>query len=531
MKLLLVQPPIEDFYNTSIRTYPLGLLYLAAKVADLCEVSLLDARTGFKPKMPEGEPPEGVHEYYRADRASPFSLFQKYRRFGMSRQALEDAFARESPDVVAISSLFTTYSLEALEAARAAKAANPRIVTIVGGTHPTLFPGDVLSDPSVDLVIRGEGESPLRSLMQGLTGNGDGRLADVCFKDGNQPHIGPVNVEKDIDLLPDRSLVRADKYRIGKRRYTTMLTSRGCPNRCSFCGKPPVPYRRRSLSAIDTEIGDCLGRGIEAIDFQDDMLTGDIGFFRQILALLVGRGLTLSAMNGIHSEGLDETTLGLMYEAGFKRLNFSLVDASDTLLSLQSRTGVSSFVRLLPYLEASPFLVEVHFIVGLPKQTPADVIETIIFLMDKRLLLGPSVFYLAPGSPTFKKAVGQEWQPLLKSLRSSAMLPANPAFPRPVTYTLMKLVRFVNYIKGLLDRQEISHTISASMDSPHTGRPIDREALRTLLSEKRFVWQNSADGAILEEPQDVDLVHQFFTMAKGRRIKGFRTNHQLVVDT
>ncbi len=45
MKVLLVQPPIEDFYDTSIRTYPLSLLYIATKIKDICDVSIVDFRS------------------------------------------------------------------------------------------------------------------------------------------------------------------------------------------------------------------------------------------------------------------------------------------------------------------------------------------------------------------------------------------------------------------------------------------------------------------------------------------------------
>lgn len=530
MRLLLLQPPVDDFYDTSIRTYPLGLSYLAAKISNLCDVVVLDARTGFKPKAAEEEPPPGLEDYYRPDRASPFSLFQRYRRFGMSRQALAQRLAVEKPDILAISSLFTTYSTETVELARIAKSIDPGIFTVVGGIHATLFPEDLLSDPSVDFVIRGEGETPLRRLVEALTKGESGELPEICFQDGGGFHLGPVNVEKEIDLLPDRSFLRAGKYRIGKKRYGAMITTRGCPNRCSFCGKPPVPYRKRSLNGIEAELADCMERGIEAIDFQDDMLTGDLPFFQNVLKGFAHRQVTLSAMNGIYSEGLEDATLDLMHEAGFRRLNFSLVDASEQLLSRQNRASAASFVRLLPYLEASPFLPEVHFIVGLPSQTPADVLQTILFLMGKRLLLGPSIFYLAPGSPIFKKTIGKEWGPLRKSMRSSAMLSANPSFSRPTTYTFMKLVRFINYIKGLLDRQEIPGRISDCTDSFNGEQSLERQILRILLREKKFVWQDTVTGDLLEEPQDFSLVQSFFSMAKGQKIKGFRTQNSLVVD-
>ena len=55
MKVLLVQPPVEDYYDTSIRTYPLGLAYIAARIADTCDVAILDCRTGYKGRASKNE--------------------------------------------------------------------------------------------------------------------------------------------------------------------------------------------------------------------------------------------------------------------------------------------------------------------------------------------------------------------------------------------------------------------------------------------------------------------------------------------
>jgi radical SAM superfamily enzyme YgiQ (UPF0313 family) len=264
--------------------------------------------------------------------------------------------------------------------------------------------------------------------------------------------VSGVSVERNIDLLPDRQAVTADRYRIGRKPYTFFLASRGCPFACSFCGRPPVPYRQRSLAAIEREIDECASFGIEAVDFEDDMLNLDSAFFGNLLELLLPKGLTLSAMNGIYPGAIDRPTLELMHTAGFRRLNFSLVDAQASILERQRRTMPLAFVELLPWLDASPFLVEVHFIVGLPGQKPEDVIETLLFLMGSRLLLGPSVFYLAPGSAPFREILGEAWVPHIRELRSSAMFPANPLFSRETTYTIMQLVRFLNYVKERLDR-------------------------------------------------------------------------------
>ena len=59
-------------------------------------------------------------------------------------------------------------------------------------------------------------------------------------------------VVKDLDALPtpDRSLLNPDAYKIGKKRFTQILSTRGCPKRCEFCSLPNRQisiFRKRTI--------------------------------------------------------------------------------------------------------------------------------------------------------------------------------------------------------------------------------------------------------------------------------------------
>jgi anaerobic magnesium-protoporphyrin IX monomethyl ester cyclase len=536
VKVLLIQPPIEDFYDTSIRTYPLSLLYIATKIRNICDVSIVDFRSNRKPRQITDHPFSELTTFYRQDRYTPLSIFKRYSRFGADRNEIKQKIASEQPDVVAVSSLFTAYSEEAIDVARCAKEISQDITTVLGGIHPTLFPEHVLQSPFVDYAVRGEGETPFFQLIEALkTGKGQSvsGIEGIVSKDKNGYIIPNIRIEEDIGLIPDRRLLDTSAYRIGKGSYTFFLTSRGCPFHCAFCGRPPFPYRVRSLASIEKEMKECLSLGIQAIDFEDDMLALDRVRFHGVLDLFKGTGLTLSAMNGIYSDNLDVQTLEHMFTAGFRRLNFSLVDASTSITDQQKRHNADNFTNLLPYLEASELLVETHFIIGLPEQQVEHILDTIIFLMDKRLLLGPSIFYLAPNSETFNQFTarnegsGQQF----KFMRSSAMVPVNPNLPRDSLYTLMKLVRFVNLVKRLLDGPDAPTRLSGILEMPAIIKnERDRKILATLLHEKRLIWFDGSRGDFVSEPHSSDLVRLFFDRAKNKPIRGFKTMNQLVVD-
>jgi radical SAM superfamily enzyme YgiQ (UPF0313 family) len=534
MRILLVQPPIEDYYDTSIRTYPLGLLYLARAIRDVADVSILDARTTRKPVRLEKHPFPELDEFYREDVYTPFSFFSRYSRFGMSANELHSELESANADMVCVAALCSAYEQQALEVARIAKEVDPNVITVMGGVHATLFPARLLSHPDVDYCVRGEGETPLFNLVSALSKNeGDIKtIGGLCSRLPSGLRISGVHSETNIDALPERRLLNADRYRINKKRYTFFLTSRGCPFRCGFCGKPPVPYRKRTLSSIEEELDDCQDIGIEAIDFEDDMLNLDKRTFAGILQLLVGRGLTLSAMNGIYPGNMDISTLRLMYESGFRRLNFSLVDIAETVISAHNRNPHSDFLGLLPFLEESGFLTEVHFIIGLPDQSPENLVDTLLFLMERRVLLGPSIFYHAPGSPIYEARFQDTNSIDPGQMRSSVMLPVNPLFGRPITYTFVKLVRFLNEIKRLADRNGGPSRLSDLLN-PRSGWIDDergQKIIEQLLRKKEFLRWDKKQNQMGQEPQDQALVRFFFQRAKGMKIKGYRTNAEILFD-
>jgi hypothetical protein len=118
-----------------------------------------------------------------------------------------------------------------------------------------------------------------------------------------------------------------------------------------------------------------------------------------------------------------------------------------------------------------------------------------------------------------------------KLMRSSAMVPVNPGLPRDSLYTIMKLVRFVNLVKRLLDGDDAPTRLSDILEmSAIAKNERDKKILAALLNEKRLIWFDGSRGNFVSEPHNSDLVKLFFERAKNKQIRGFKTMNQLVVD-
>ena len=344
MRVVLVQPPVQDFYDTDVRLQPIGLCYIKAAVKKhLPEVDVIikDYHRGFgRRTVPIPKALSYLSEYYSVADQSPFSGFHQYYHFGRSFDEIEAELAAMKPDVVGISCLFTPYYREALEIARRAKK-RLNAPVVMGGSHASAAPESLLSSPYVDFVIRGEGERALVEFLAFLQGQKTiEAVPNLAYKKDGENFFNPIEENFSLDELPFPELGDFDpsSYTLAGKPMTFMITSRSCPHKCSFCSVHTTfgeKYRLRSLENVLEEIALRYRQGYRVIDFEDDNLTYYKTTFKELCRQLIARfprgALQLVAMNGISYLSLDEEALELMSQAGFSHLNLALVSSDKTV--------------------------------------------------------------------------------------------------------------------------------------------------------------------------------------------------------
>ena len=500
MKILLIQPPVRDFYQTSIRTQPIGLAYLAASLkSNGHEVEILDCQTETKKSVSIPSDLSYLKDFYPFNDRSPFKLYSGYYHFGMDwaeiRKKVEDSRA----DVFGISSSFTPYHGEALEIAQIIKEWDRRKIVVMGGAHVSCDPEGVLQSPFVDYVVSGEGEARFPLLLE-QTGKGKTkniqRIDGIGYRDDGAFRITPLrNFIQDLDSLPQpvRELLDLDRYRMRKKRSTMIITSRGCPHGCAYCSARLVmgaSFRTRTPEAILQEMKECQKQyGIEIFDIEDDNFTFDQKRAKQLMNLMVEtfgeRKIELSAMNGISFASLDEELLKLMKRAGFHTVNLSYVSTDPSTKERMRRPKpVTDFDRILEQAEQVGLDVIAYAILGMPGQTIAEMVDTLVYLMGRRVLIGPSIYYPTPGTSLFERC---EKEGILPSSpvqwRSSAFPIETKEFDRVDLLTLFRLARVINFIKGKMDEEELEEGI--------TWRELLqtlREKVETKVEEYRQTW-------------------------------------------
>ena len=460
MKLLLIQPPIQDFYETDIRLQPIGLCYLKSAVQKYLpqvEVLIRDYHGGYpRRSIPLPAPLRYLQEYYPVQDKSPFSTFYQYYHFGQNFDAIEAEIIALKPDAVGISALFTPYYREALEIAQRIKK-RVQIPIIMGGSHVSAVPQSILKHTAVDYVITGEGEKPLvmwlKYLMDEIKLD---EVPNLGYKQQGQLLFNASTDNYPIDELPlptleDFSLTR---YQFQGRALAFMITSRSCPHKCSFCSVHTTfghNYRRRTIANVLEEIELRYQQGYRVIDFEDDNLTYYKNDFKHLCRELIQRfplkDLQLVAMNGISYISLDDELLDLMRQAGFTHLNLALVSSDKTVRESTKRPHtIKAYLNVVDKAFALRFQITSYQILGLPNESLASMVQTLVFNAQLPVLLGASLFYLTPNSPIARTHIFTE-DDFLKS-RLTAMAFETMHFKREDLYTLFITTRIINFLKG-----------------------------------------------------------------------------------
>lgn len=460
--ILLIQPPICDFYLTAKRTIPYGLACIAGSlIKGGFSVEIFDSLATSRSRVIEA-PREMAYlgDYYGRPDRSPFGLFHDFRHFGYSFDHIGEVARQSKALLVGISSLFTAYSGEALETARIVKKFHPGCKVVLGGHHATEMPDEVMKCEAVDFVLRGEGEFSMVELARAIQ---EGRPVEsvpgIVFR--MQDRTIKKNEPATMDFLdeaapPAISLFKHRFYQRKGRTSMVVVASRGCPQKCSYCSlgaSSYARYRKRSVESVLGEIEEGVTKyGAGFIDFEDENISVDRKWFLTLLREIKKRffawNLELRAMNGLYPPTLDDELIAGMKEAGFRALNLALATTSPEQLKRFKRPDVrKSFDCALAAAKKHGLEAVGYIIAGAPGQDPNDSLKDLLFLAARPVLAGLSIYYPSPGSEDFKACERQGILPKHPSLMRSTALPISDSTTREQSVTLLRLARILNFMK------------------------------------------------------------------------------------
>ncbi len=305
------------------------------------------------------------------------------------------------PLCVAMSVMMGRQITRALQVSRFIKQRSA-VPVVWGGAHVSLLPKQSLRDPSLDVVVRGEGEVTFLELVRALRDGGSlSRIQGLGYKgkDG-RIHVTPDRDFVDLDRLPAPpyhllDLTRyncslSEPYREGEVKLQ-LETSRGCPHGCAFCYNPVYSKRTwralspdKTLERIDQLVSQY---GADTIDFVDDAFFSDLRRVEQICRGLLERPYEVRwFVQGVRVSSvmsMDDDYLDLLYRSGCRVLRLGAESGSvKTLRSMDkgmTPRDVATVNRILGRHGIAPWY---YFTCGMPGETEQDLKETIHMLFS-----------------------------------------------------------------------------------------------------------------------------------------------------
>lgn len=368
---------------------PLGLLYCATVLAENgIEVSILDqAAQGFS-----------------------------------SRQAVQ-WIKREDPEVLGFSVLLPSFN-EALNIAKQAKTHNPDVIVVFGNYHATFNAERIINKyPFVDIVVRGEGEHTSLELVKCLEkGRNLKDVAGITFRNNGKAVStteGPLLQDLDTLPIPNRNLIDA-RYssdifgiKVATKKFTSIVSSRGCPFGCSFCACTMFArrlWRPRSVENILNELNFLQSEGYEQFLFVDDNFTLNPKRVIKLCRKMKKEKMDIEWFCDSRVDNCTYDMLREMVKAGCKLLYFGVESANQRILNYYKKgiTPEQSKKAVQKARKAGIDVIVGSFIVGAPDETLEEIQNTLRFAHELDIDVPQlNVLGAFPGTATWNELVAK----------------------------------------------------------------------------------------------------------------------------
>lgn len=280
-------------------------------------------------------------------------------------------------DIYGLTSYVCTMDIS-VEIARICKEINPKAKIIGGGANLTgLYEsgdyGRWLIPDIYDSVVIGSGELAILDLIKD-------------YPNLKPYYEHPLEVNLDLYPNPDYDMVNIQSYHrtISEEQSISILTSRGCPFNCAFCGLPSQcrMVRYRSPKAVAVEIKRIIeDYGIRAFNFQDDTFMVNKKRVYELLELIAPMDIKFRVLG---RAGLDtKEDYVRLKDAGCEAVAWGIESGSQEILDrMNKKVAVKQNRQAIEWAQDIGILDRVFVIIGFPGETRETIEETKQFIED-----------------------------------------------------------------------------------------------------------------------------------------------------
>lgn len=387
LKLLFINPWIYDFAAVNLWSLPLGM-FEAAKYLSRYDLSLqlIDCLDTYDRKK------FGTGNYRKETVEKPEclkSIPRKYGRYGISTDEFRKRlFSSDFPDAVLVTSIMSYWYPGVHKVIEILREFYGNVPIILGGIYATLWQKHAEENSGADFIYAG----PI------------GEAISATF------------VKFGLRLKNSKSVVKQPIIDNHKYPFAQVLTSKGCPFRCTYCASGILTneFIQSPVEEILIKILNFASKGIRDFAFYDDaLLVNSNSHIKPLLREIISRRLNIRfhCPNGLHARLIDDELAYLMKKAGFVTLRLSLETVN---AERQENTGgkvnLVDLREAISYLKKHGFTKEhigVYLMYGLPGQDIDEVKAGIDFLKSLGIRINLTEFSPIPGTQCWNELVGK----------------------------------------------------------------------------------------------------------------------------
>ena len=296
---------------------------------------------------------------------------------------------------------------DALAVSRAVQAANGSMPIVWGGWHPSLLASECLDEPSVDIVVSGQGEDTFKSIVDRLIAGG--RVSGCESR-----------TMKDLNAFPahDYSLIPVERYFALKgARQIDYISSQGCRFRCAFCADPAV-FNRGWTGLEPERIADEIAflrrrYTVEDVSFQDETFFTHAARVSAFADELLKRDLPITWTATLRADQacrLGENLFAKTVRSGLRRVMVGVESGSQEMLDSLHKDMKLEQVRVTADMCTRHGVGAIfNFIVGFPGESEQSMQATLALAKQLRRwnpAFETPIFYYRPypGNPLAEQA-------------------------------------------------------------------------------------------------------------------------------
>ncbi|MBP7901360.1 MAG: radical SAM protein [Spirochaetes bacterium] len=271
----------------------------------------------------------------------------------------------------------------------------------IGGAHASFLAGEYLKRfPAVDSVMKGEGENSFLDLIEDINSGKKERKIYECRR------------------LDDLSAVKLSSKFSGistginfNEQFKYLITSRGCPNSCTYCSSPAYWMRKVSYSPVDdiiAEIKYLQNRyGIIYFGIRDDNFTLKKSRVMEFCDKLIKNKIYIMWNCQSRVDTIDFEMLSAMKLSGLEHIQFGVESGSEKILSIyDKKITPDKIIAASEMVRRAGVYLSVYLMCGVFGETKEDVQKTkelIGKILPGDVLVSPVAYY--PGTALYNQAV------------------------------------------------------------------------------------------------------------------------------